>query len=88
MLDLNPIEVLNKRSISFLPIHFSKIKLERSFYDHEIESWIKSKLKGRYFIGNITDIGKDNRLKIFTSIAFEDQKELTYFMLACPFYRR
>lgn len=88
MLDLNPIEVLKKRQVSFLPVHFSKIKLDRSMSDYEIEKWIKSKLKGRYFIGNISDVGHDNKLKVFTSIAFEDHKELTYFMLACPFYRR
>lgn len=88
MLDLNPIEVLKKRQVSFLPVHFSKIKLDRSMSDLEIEKWIKSKLKGRYFIGNVPALGQDNKLKVFTSIAFEDHKELTYFMLACPFYRR
>lgn len=88
MLDLNPIDVLKKRQVNFLPVHFSKIKLDRSMSDHDIEKWIKSKLKGRYFIGNISDVGSDNRLKVFSSIAFEDHKELTYFVLACPFYRR
>lgn len=88
MLELNPIDVLKKRQMNFLPTHFSKIKLDRSMSDCEIENWIRNKLKGRYFIGNISDVGKDNKLKIFTAIAFEDQKELTYFMLACPFYRR
>lgn len=88
MLDLNPIDVLKKRQVKFLPVHFSKIKLDRSFGDHDIERWIKTKLKGRYFFGNISDVGQDNRLKVFTAVGFEDQKELTYFMLACPFYRR
>ena len=88
MLDLNPIEVLKKRRLKFLPVHFSKINLERSFHTFELESWIKSKLKGRYFLGNNTQISKENKVKIFTSVAFDDQKELTYFMLACQYLRR
>lgn len=88
MLELNPIDVLKKRQMNFLPTHFSKIKLDRSMYEPDIDKWIRNKLKGRYFIGNISDVDKYNKLKIFTSIAFEDHKELTYFMLACPFYRR
>ena len=88
MIDLNPIDVLKKREVTFLPVHFSKIKIDRMMFDQEIANWIKSKLKGRYFLGSVADIGKDNKVKIFLSIAFEDQKELTYFMLACPFYRR
>lgn len=88
MLDLNPIDVLKKREVKFLPVHFSKIKLDRLNFDPNIQKWIKSRLKGRYFLGNTSEIGSDNKLKVFTSIAFEDQKELTYFMLACPFYRR
>lgn len=88
MLDLNPIDVLKKRQVKFLPVHFSKIKLDRFMLDYNIEKWIKSKLKGRYFLGNVSDVDKSNKLKVFTIIGFEDQKELTYFMLACPFYRR
>lgn len=88
MLDLNPIDVLKKRQVKFLPIHFSKTKLDRFMLDFNIEKWIKSKLKGRFFLGNVSHVDQDNKLKIFTIIGFEDQKELTYFMLACPFYRR
>jgi len=88
MLDLNPIDVIKKRKLNFLPVHFSKIKIERSFFDENLEKWIRAKLKGRYFVGNTSDLSADDKLKVFTSIAFEDQKELTYFMLACPFYRR
>ena len=88
MLDLNPIDVIKKRKLNFLPPHFSKIKIERSLFEENLEKWVRTKLKGRYFLGNVSDLGNDDKLKVFTSIAFEDHKELTYFMLACPFYRR
>lgn len=89
MFDLNPLEVLNKRSLTNIPPHFSKVKIN----DHELgfgnlESWVRTKLKGRYAIAKVPSIDKDGHLKTATFVAFEDQKELTYFMLACPHLRR
>jgi hypothetical protein len=90
MFDLNPLEVLNKRSLSFIPPHFAKIKLDDSgFSQHgNVESWVRVRLKGRYAIAKRPSIDKDGHLKTATFLAFEDQKELTYFMLACPHLRR
>ena len=88
MFELNPIDVLRKREIGFMPPHFSKIKLsdDDSLFD-EKSDWIKNKLKGRYYINHAPSID-NNKLKTTTFIGFEDPKELTYFMLACPFLRR
>ncbi len=89
MFDLNPLDVLNKRTLSFVPPHFAKFKLSEDAWNHgQIESWIKSKLKGRYVVAKLPSIGKEGQLKAATFVAFEDQKELTYFMLACPHLRR
>jgi hypothetical protein len=89
MFDLNPLEVLQKRTVSSIPPHFVKTKLnQHEIVFNGIESWIKSKLKGRYAISAIPSIDKDGHLKTATFVAFEDQKELTYFMLACPHLRR
>lgn len=89
MIEYNPLDVLQKRSVKFMPGHFSKIKIaDVSFQLNELETWIKTKLKGRYSIKNIPAIGKDEKLKSSVFVGFEDQKELTYFMLACPYLRR
>lgn len=88
MIDLNPISVLKERSMNFMPIHFSQIKIERSLNSFELLDWIKTKLRGRFCVIDAPALGIDQKLKIYTMIGFEDQKELTYFMLACPFYRR
>jgi hypothetical protein len=45
-----------------------------------MENWIDYKLTGRYSI-----VQKPNKNGVQTIIGFEDAKELTYFMLACPF---
>ena len=90
MFDLNPLEVLNKRSVSHIPPHFAKLKLEDQimFQHGSLENWVKVKLHGRYAIAKQPCIDKDGHLKTATFVAFEDQKELTYFMLACPYLRR
>ena len=90
MFDLNPLEVLNKRSLSHIPPHFAKFKIDDSgfFQSNSLENWVKIKLKGRYAIARQPSLDKDGHLKSATFVAFEDQKELTYFMLACPYLRR
>lgn len=89
MLDLNPTDVLKIREMTSVPPHFSKIKISESErFDYNIINWIKSKLKGRYYIASIPAIDQNDRLKISTFVGFEEQKELTYFMLACPYLRR
>jgi hypothetical protein len=91
MFDLNPLEVLNKRSLSHIPPHFAKFKIDdrgASFGSDSLENWIRNRLKGRYAIAKQPTIDKDEHLKTATFVAFEDQKELTYFMLACPHLRR
>ncbi len=90
MFDLNPLEVLNKRSVSHIPPHFAKFKIDdQGLFQHSsLENWVKAKLKGRYAISKQPTIDKDGHLKTATFVAFEDQKELTYFMLACPYLRR
>lgn len=87
---LNPLSICNKRKVNFLPVHFSKLEISegRLFFDHLISDWIESKLSGRYAILNLPTTSKDNKLTTATFVAFEDPKELTYFMLAYPNLRR
>ena len=86
-LDLNPLDVLKIRKLDQMPIHFVKTKLNEWHYT-EIESWIKYKLKGRYCLTRMPSITSSNSLKVETFIGFEEEKEMTYFMLACPYLRR
>lgn len=89
MFDLNPIDVLKKREMKVPPLHFKKIKvLDSELYDGNIKDWIVTKLKGRFYIGRIPNIDQDNKLKSSTFIGLEEEKEMTYFLLACPYLRR
>ena len=88
MFDLNPLDVLKQRKLKTLPPHFVKIKITESELFEGIEDWVKIKLRGRYCVVRYPNIDNTNSLKTNTFIGFEDQKELTYLMLACPILRR
>jgi len=89
MIDLNPLNVLNQRQVNFLPVHFGKVKIsDHALFDENLVSWVNHKLKGRFCISKVPSVNESGRLNLATFVAFEDQKELTYFMLACPHFRR
>jgi hypothetical protein len=89
MFNINPLDVLKKRKLSYMPSHFLKFKVsEMDFIDSHLENWIFNKLKGRFAINKIPMISQDNKLKVSIVVGFENQKELTFFMLACPYLRR
>lgn len=88
MFDLNPLDVLKQRKLSTIPPHFSKMRVSESEIFEGIEDWVKAKLKGRYCVVKQPGIDKTGSLKSTYFLGFEDQKELTYFMLACPLLRR
>jgi hypothetical protein len=87
MIDLNPLGVLKQRKVKTLPPHFVKIAILFDF-DNNIEKWIENKLSGRYCVLKVPEIDSTGNLKSTLYAGFEDQKELTYFMLACPLLRR
>lgn len=88
MLEFNVLDIVHRRKMKYLPKHFVKIKVNSSYADNNVEDWIQSKLKGRYWFSNCAAISTEGKLHTAYFAAFEDQKELTYFMLACPFIRR
>lgn len=90
MFNLNPLTVLGARSLTWMPPHFSKISVMATAWPAEerIKEWIEQKLAGRYSM--VSSPGTENstgKLKVLTYVGFEDEKELTYFMLACPHIR-
>ena len=89
MIEINPLEVLNLRKLDTMPPHFSKMRVfEKNTWGNDLETWIRSKLKGRYFVNQQPSIGDDGKLRNFTFVGFEIQSELTHFILAWPHLRR
>ena len=87
--DLNPLDILGKRKVEFMPIHFVKTKLNLAeLISDTIIDWIETKLNGRFAVSHEPTVDSDGKLVTATFIGFENQKELTYFLLACPYLRR
>ena len=84
---LGPLDILNMRELDFLPKHFVTTPINDR-YSQKIIHWVRNKLAGRYCVCRTPQIDSDNKLKAVSVIGFEDDKELTYFMLACPYIRR
>lgn len=88
MFDLNPLDVLKQRKVNTVAPHFVSLAVKDNEIFDGLEDWVKTKLKGRYYICRKPAIDKDGNLRSSSFIGFEDQRELTYFMLACPHLRR
>ena len=88
MIELNPLEVLRSRELKTMPPHFTKMQVSDSDrIDRRLSEWVKTNTSGRYCI-NAYPAAKDKTFKSVTYVGFEEEKELTYFMLACPYLRR
>ncbi len=88
MFDLNPLDVLQQRKLKTIAPHFVSTSLTDAEVFDGVEDWITVKLKGRYFVCKKPVVDKEGNLKSTYLVGFEDQTELTYFMLACPYLRR
>jgi hypothetical protein len=90
MIDLKPLDVLDSRKLDFIPNHFSKVPLIDFWLYERIDmvSWIRNHSHGRYAIERYPSSKGKEVLKSTTFVGFEEEKELTYFVLACPYFRR
>lgn len=81
---INPLNVLGYREVPSPPLHFHyifvnlKINIIKS-----IKQWIYENLKNRFYIGESLEL-VDNELVVKIKIGFEEPKEASFFLLACP----
>ena len=83
----NRLEVFECRETLVAPMHFEYIKLPMAYnLQDSISKWIKTHLKGRYYIGRSLSLGEKGISNVTTTlrVGFEEPKELSYFTLACP----
>ena len=86
-LEPNPLNICKIRRVEFCPPYFESTSLPLTYNLREsIERWIENNLKGRYYVGkNVALI--ENKFNTNLKIAFENSKEMSYFMLACPYLK-
>lgn len=90
---INPLDILKSRRLDYIPAHFSKLPLTNCWEaswargEEDIHEWIKNHSEGRYAIKDYPVISETG-MRQTTFVAFEEEKELTFFMLAYPHTRR
>ena len=82
---VNALNALGLRKVSFPAHHFHYTLLEKytPTYHKIIDTWIYQNLNSRYYVGQAVDL-VDNTIVYVTKIGFEQEKELSFFKLACP----
>jgi hypothetical protein len=89
MFNLNLLNVLSIREVKTRPPHFLFSKIgDNEFMIDKIKEWINTKLNGRFCLIKTPYVDHDGKYKTSIMVGFEDHKELTFFMLSCPYYRR
>ena len=73
------------RRLKFEPPHLATIDLPHTYnMESAISKWIECNLKKRYFLKKAVSLTKENKIESVLRAGFEDPKELSYFVLACP----
>jgi hypothetical protein len=82
---VNSLNVLDLRKVKFPAHHFHYTLLPKytPTLHKSIDTWIYSNLNSRYYVGQAVDL-IDNTIVFVTKVGFEQEKELSFFKLACP----
>ena len=82
----NPLNYYNLRRVEFACPHFKYTTIEK--YNptllKNIDTWIKKNLNHRYYVGQGITLDNTNTFVHNTRIGFENEKELSFFTIACP----
>ena len=82
---INELDVLDLRRVTFCPSHFSTTNIERRYnIENAICTWIDNNLSGRYYFGANVSLNKERNIETVYTVGFEQPKEMSFFMLACP----
>lgn len=81
--EVNPLNVLEFRKLSFIPNHFSKLVVDYKIDAKIIEHWIEYHLNSRYAIQVKHQLDKNRKIISVIEIGLEDPKELTMLSLGC-----
>jgi len=86
---INPLNFYGIRKLEVPPPHFEYVTIEMRRYNLEqtIVRWIEKNLRGRFYVGAIYELDKNNKQQKVIKIGFEEPKELSVFTLGCPYLK-
>lgn len=81
----NPLNVFEVRRVKSAPPHFEYLSIPLTYnIEDSINKWILQHLSGRFYVGKSVELDRANKIVTVIKVGFEENKELSYFMLACP----
>lgn len=82
---LNPLNLFLIRRLQSPAPHFTYVNIPMTYnLEEAVDRWIQSNLKGRFYVGKTLDVSSEDKIENLLKIGFEDEKEMSFFMLACP----
>ena len=86
--EINPLNVLGFRKLSFIPKHFVKISINHTIDLKAVGHWIEYYLNSRYAIRNKQALDQNKKIILITEIGLEDPKEITMLSLGCTYLHK
>jgi hypothetical protein len=81
---VNPLNVLDCRELRDPPLHFHYLYMDLKYNAQKnIHEWINLNLKNRFYIGESLVL-ENNQFVTKLRIGFEEPKEASFFLIACP----
>ena len=81
----NPLNFFKLREVKVPPPHYEYVHLPfRYNLETAVSKWIYANLKGKFYVGKTLNINKENKIDQVLKVGFEEEKEMSFFMLACP----
>lgn len=81
----NPLNFFDMREAIVPPSYFSYIIIPSKYnLETAVRKWIYYNLRSRFYVGKTISINESDKISQMLKIGFEDDKELSFFMLACP----
>lgn len=86
--DPNPLCVLDVQEVGFAEPHFEYVDIPLIYnLEKSLKEWISGHLKNKFYIGRNIILDDNNKLVQVVTVGFEEAKDASYFMLACPFLK-
>lgn len=81
--EINVLNLFNLRKLKHKPPHFKSVYISTDKNIKDIDLWVYKNLSCRYTCKK-TNICKNNEIIESIEISFEDENQLTLFLLSCP----
>lgn len=81
----NPLNVFEVRRANVAPPHFEYVNIPIKYnLEQSLNNWIERNLRNRYYVGRNVALDDKNKIIQVITVGFEETKDMSYFMLACP----